>query len=226
MKSSGAGFSVLDREDILGRIKGIKESIKITSIKPSGTVSLLNGSTPGMHYPESRYYIRRIRLGLKSDLLFHLKNSGYKIEPAFENPNNSVVVEFPIDIGENIRTSNEISIWEQLSLASFLQKYWSDNQVSCTITFNKKKEGKDLINALNYFQYQLKGVSFLPKEDDDDDTSTTPYPQMPYEKITKEKYEELILNLKKLNFKKIKISNEDLNYLGSDKFCDSNKCEL
>eukprot|EP01080_Neovahlkampfia_damariscottae_P001598 gene1598-12723_t len=200
---------------------GINESIKITSIKPSGTVSLLNGSTPGMHYPEARYYIRRVRLSNKSELLDDLKKCGYKIEPASENPLNSVVVEFPIDIGEGIRTANEISIWEQLNLASFLQKYWSDNQVSCTVSFDRKKEGKDLVHALNYYQYQLKGISFLPKEE-----NLNTYPQMPYERISKEIYEELISNLLPLHYHKIKTTKEDLDYLGSDKFCDSSKCEL
>ena len=61
----------------------IPRSIKTTSIKPSGTVSLLAGSTPGIHFPESRYYIRRMRLGINSNLLPALEKAGYNIEPAF-----------------------------------------------------------------------------------------------------------------------------------------------
>ena len=46
----------------------IPKSVRTTSIKPSGTVSLLNGSTPGIHFSEDEYYIRRIRFSKDSDL--------------------------------------------------------------------------------------------------------------------------------------------------------------
>jgi hypothetical protein len=107
----------------------IPRSIKTTSIKPSGTVSLLAGATPGMHFPESRFYIRRVRIDAGSELLPDLVASGYKIEPAVTDPEHTRVVEIPIDCGEGIRTLDDVSMWEQLSLAAFLQKYWADNQV-------------------------------------------------------------------------------------------------
>ena len=53
----------------------IPRSIKTTSVKPSGTVSLLAGATPGLHYPESRFYTRRIRLSVNSELVEPLKKS-------------------------------------------------------------------------------------------------------------------------------------------------------
>lgn len=59
----------------------IPRSIKTTSIKPSGTVSLLAGSTPGMHYPISRFCLRRVRMSAASDLLEPLRAAGYHIEP-------------------------------------------------------------------------------------------------------------------------------------------------
>ena len=61
----------------------IPKSIKTTSVKPSGTVSLLAGATPGLHYPESRFYIRRVRLSVNSELVEPLKKANYKVEPAF-----------------------------------------------------------------------------------------------------------------------------------------------
>eukprot|EP00466_Bigelowiella_natans_P013932 jgi/Bigna1/41126/e_gw1.50.13.1 len=167
---------------------GVPRSIKTTSIKPSGTVSLLAGATPGMHYPESRHYLRRVRIPNSSDLLEPLKKAGYPIEPAI-GQEGTAVVSIPIDAGEGIRTVEQVSMWEQLSLASFLQKYWADNQVSCTVTFDPETEGKEIKNALNYFQYQLKGISFLPK------LPAGAYPQMPYEAITEEQYEEVVLFL-------------------------------
>jgi adenosylcobalamin-dependent ribonucleoside-triphosphate reductase len=161
----------------------VRQSIKMTSVKPSGTVSLLAGATPGIHYPESKYYIRRIRMARDSYLLIRLIKAGYHVEPCSMCPESTVVVEFPVCAGVNIRTVKEVSMWEQLSLAAFMQKYWADNQVSATITFDSSTEGSQIANALNYFQYQLKGISFLPRLIDD-----TIYKQIPYEGISEEQY--------------------------------------
>ena len=117
----------------------IPRSIKTTSVKPSGTVSLLAGATPGLHYPESRFYIRRVRLSNQSELLEPLKKAKYKVEPAFGSEDTTCVVEVPVDVGKGIRTASELSIWEQFSLAAFMQRHWADNQVSCTVTFDQRK---------------------------------------------------------------------------------------
>jgi len=193
----------------------IPKSIKTTSVKPSGTVSLLAGSTPGLHYPESRFYIRRIRLSVNSDLVEPLKKAGYKIEPAFGSEDSTLVVEIPVDVGEGIRTAEELSIWEQFSLASFLQRHWADNQVSCTVTFNPEKEGDEIPNVLNYFQYHLKGISLLPRHD------WGAYPQMPYEAIDEKEYNKQIKKLGKLNFGVIKNEEAEI-----DKFCNNDSCEI
>jgi len=141
----------------------VPKSIKTTSVKPSGTVSLLVGATPGMHYPESRFYIRRMRLSKHSELLEPLRKANYKLEPAFGSEDTTMVVEVPVDVGEGIRTAAELSIWEQFSLAAFLQRHWADNQVSCTATFDPETEADELPHVLNYFQYRLKGISLLPR---------------------------------------------------------------
>ncbi|KAJ2863932.1 hypothetical protein GGI22_001838 [Coemansia erecta] len=163
----------------------VATSVKTTTVKPSGTVSLLAGATPGMHYPESRFCIRRVRVPESSDLLPTLRASGYHIEKDAVDK-TSRVVEFPIDHGEGVRGLKDVSMWEQLSLAALLQRVWSDNQVSCTVTFDPHSEGKRLGSALDYFQYQLKGVSFLPRFD------YGAFPQMPYEAINEAKYRQMV----------------------------------
>ncbi|KAJ1550985.1 hypothetical protein HK096_003831, partial [Nowakowskiella sp. JEL0078] len=150
------GYKCIQKSDEkLSDWLGIPKSVKTTSIKPSGTVSLLAGATPGMHYPESRFCIRRIRISKRSELLELLKNAKFNVEEAIGSK-DSMVVEFPLDFGPGLRSLDQISIWEQLSLAALLQKYWADNQVSCTITFDPETESRMLVNALEYFQYQLK----------------------------------------------------------------------
>jgi hypothetical protein len=194
----------------------IPRSIKTTSVKPSGTVSLLAGATPGMHYPESRFYIRRVRLAANSPLLTALKDGGYHLEPA-ENDPQTMIVSIPIDVGANVRTSGEVSMWEQLALAAFLQRHWADNQVSCTVTFEPDNEGPQIQYALQFYQYQLKGISFLPR------TEKGAYKQMPYEEITKETYDQMISQLKPLSFMSTSTTYEDNT---PDRFCDTDSCNV
>ena len=193
----------------------VPKSIKTTSVKPSGTVSLLAGATPGLHYPESRFYIRRVRLSNHSELLEPLKKAGYKIEPAYGSEDSTMVVEVPVDVGEGIRTAAELSIWEQFSLAAFLQRHWADNQVSCTATFNPETEAEQLPYVLNYFQYRLKGISLLPRHD------YGAYKQMPYESINEKEYNKQVKKLGKLSFGVIKNEEAEI-----DKFCNNDSCEI
>ena len=193
----------------------IPRSIKTTSVKPSGTVSLLAGATPGLHYPESRFYIRRVRLSNHSELLEPLKKAGYKLEPAFGSEDTTMVVEVPVDVGEGIRTASELSIWEQFSLAAFMQRHWADNQVSCTVTFNPETEANEIAPALNYFQYHLKGISLLPRHD------YGAYQQMPYEAIDEKTYNKEVKKLGKLSFGVIKNEEAEI-----DKFCNNDTCEI
>ena len=163
----------------------INESIKLTCIKPSGSISLLVPYTsPGIHYPQSKYYIRRVRINENSKILLEsMKKNGYKIEKSVTEP-YTFIVSFPINSKCN-RSIKDLTLWEQLEMVAKLQEWWADNQVSCTISFSKE-EKKDISNALNLYQYKLKGVSFLPKFD-----TKEYYPQAPYEEISKEYYKDL-----------------------------------
>ena len=193
----------------------VPKSIKTTSVKPSGTVSLLVGATPGMHYPESRFYIRRMRLSKHSELLEPLKKAGYTIEPAFGSEDSTMVVEVPVDVGEGIRTAAELSIWEQFSLAAFLQRHWADNQVSCTATFDPDTESTELPHVLNYFQYRLKGISLLPRK------NRGAYKQMPYEAIDEKTYHFEAEKLGYLSFVGVEGEQAEV-----DKFCNNDVCDI
>lgn len=218
------GYTFLKNYDrFLSNKLAVPESIKITSIKPSGTVSLLGGATPGIHFPHSRFYIRRVRLGANSNLVEELKRNGYHVEPDVMQPNDTVVVSFPIDLGEGVKTINDTNMWEQLSLAAFMQKYWADNQVSCTVSFDNETEGNQIKAALDVFQYQLKGISFLPILGGKHKNSS-PYPQMPYEEVNKEKYNELMKGIKTKQISE-KVKQSEVEKYDSN-FCDSDSCNI
>ena len=189
----------------------VPRSVRMTSIKPSGTVSLLNGSTPGIHYPENEYYIRRIRFATNSKLLPALEEAGYKIEKDAYSP-NTMCVEFPVKEPFFKKGKRDITMWEQLEIAAQYQYYWADNSVSITVTFqdHEKDEIKD---ALEMYEARLKAVSFLKYEE-------TGYQQAPYEPITEKEYKAMIKKITPI--KKIET---DEGGVGT-KFCSNDTCEI
>jgi adenosylcobalamin-dependent ribonucleoside-triphosphate reductase len=189
----------------------IPKSIRMTSIKPSGTVSLLNGSTPGIHFPEDEYYIRRIRFSKDSDLLPTLEEAGYPIEDDAYSPNTSVV-SFPVKESHYYKGKKDITMWEQLEIAAQYQHFWADNSVSITVTFQSHEENQ-IKNALEMYETRLKAVSFLR-------LSETGYKQAPYEAITEEKFIEM-------SNKIIPVQRFETNQQGAGtKFCDGESCTI
>lgn len=166
----------------------VPESKKITSVKPSGTVSLLAGVSAGIHYPHSKYYIRRIRFSANHDFLPKIREAGYNVLPdpyskQKDGSFSTYYVEFPIKEENFDRAKAEVSMWEQVQNAIDYQHYWADNQVSITVTFNKY-EKEQIPYLLETVEDKLKGLSMLPLLDHD-------YVAAPYEKITKDQYYEM-----------------------------------
>ncbi len=197
-------------DDIYSAWLCVPKSIKTTSVKPSGTVSLLAGVNPGCHYPEFEYYIRRVRIAKTSQLLPSLREAGLDVEDDVMDP-SSVVVSFPVH--NEGRSLKDVSIWEQVSLAAFLQTYWSDNQVSCTVTF-RPEEANQIAPILDFFKYHLKSISFLPK------LEMGAYAQMPYEAISKAQYEQMAAHVRPIDYMQ---TGEDVL---AEKFCTNDTCVI
>jgi adenosylcobalamin-dependent ribonucleoside-triphosphate reductase len=185
-------------------------SIKTTSVKPSGTVSLLAGATPGIHFDHAPHYIRRVRVPESSDYWQKCERAGYVVEDDKHSPRTKIV-QFPVKAKHLTRGKSEVSIWEQFSLAAKMQRHWADNQVSATITF-KEEETDDIGPCLNTFEDQLKGVSLLKLD-------TTAYEQAPYETITEDEYEEMLANVRDLDL-------SDTGHEETERFCDGETCKV
>ena len=161
---------------------GIRESIKMTTVKPSGTVSILAGESPGVHWTVGgKYFYRAIRFANSDPMLPLFKMAQYRVEPASESPETTSVVFFPVK-SDAKRSEKDVSIYEKMALAATAQRYWSDNSVSVTISFDPETESSAIGTALHMYDGQLKSVSFLP-------SGNAIYPQMPYTQITEEEYE-------------------------------------
>src|SRR5690606_2684047 len=126
---------------------------------------------------------------------------------------NTLVFEFPQAAGKGkTRSVSDVSIWEQAAMVAFLQREWADNAVSNTLTFSKS-EAKDIEKVLSMFAPQIKSMSMLP---DDDNV----YEQMPYERITKQEYEERMAKIQEVDWSTFSGDGQD------SRFCDGDVCEV
>jgi adenosylcobalamin-dependent ribonucleoside-triphosphate reductase len=176
------GYAVVKKYDtVYSEWLGIRESIKTTTVKPSGTVSILAGESPGVHWtPGGKFFNRAIRFGNDDPMLALFKMANYTVEPDVSNPDHTTVVYFPIK-SEAERAERDVTIFEKMALAATAQRYWSDNSVSVTISFDPEIEAKHVESVLHMYDGQLKTVSFLP-------SGNHVYPQQPYTQITEEEY--------------------------------------
>lgn len=177
-------------------VQGWPESIKLTVIKPSGTLSLLAGCTPGGHPAYDRYYLRRVRMSSNDSLVNICRGLGCHVEYQIgfdgKEQHDTVVVEFPCRSSDNAILAKDMSAIQQLELLKTLQTYWADQAVSITVYYRKEELPaiKDWLKE-NY-ETGVKSVSFLLHSDHG-------FKQAPYESIDQNRYEELLKKIKPLS---------------------------
>jgi len=196
-----AYLSLVSLDRLVSRSLGINESIKLTTVKPSGTVSLVAGVTPGIHYTTGKYYLKRMRIASNDPLLQWAIDSGFKVEKAItwvqDEEGRTVVaymdetsiIEIPVKFDQDVVSRDEVSVDRQFFIIEQMQKYWSDNQISATVNFHpyevpmiKRYMTKALTTPT------IKSVSFSKHFSND-------YPQMPEEKLTEEQYNARMQNI-------------------------------
>lgn len=203
--------------------KNFPESIKLTTCKPSGTLSILGHCTSGVHPGFAQYYIRRIRVSSESKLIGVAKAHGYHVEyvqnfdGSFDY--NTQVISFPYALPEGTILAENCTAVQQLEYVKRLQTEWSDNAVSVTVYYRSEElpEIKEWLRK-NYNDY-VKTVSFLLHSDHG-------FKQAPLEKITKEQYEEMVKTTRPItNVGDICYSSEDENFIGEGE-CAGGACPL
>ncbi len=176
------------------KLAGFPRSIKLTTVKPSGTLSLLAGVTPGAHPAYSQFYIRRIRMASGSPLVRAAKDSGYPVEFVrnFDGTedHSTEVVSFPCKFPQGTTLAKDMTAIDQLEVIKRLQKEWSDNAVSVTIYY-RLHELENIKLWLRGNLHMVKSVSFLLHNEHGFD-------QAPLEEITEEKYLEMSSMVKPL----------------------------
>lgn len=212
------GYSEIRKWDkIYSEWLGVRESIRVTTVKPSGTVSLLHGVTPGAHWPRERgYYVRTVREMKNSLFAKAMEDAGYPVEPSITDPDTTVVITMPAE-GPDIRPEREVSIWEKASLAAMCQRYWSDNAVSVTITF-REDEVNEVPAVLRAFDGQLKSVSFLPMAEN-------VYAQAPYQRVSREEWDALRAGIRPLDWSALYSADNETEPEG-ELYCTTDFCEI
>jgi ribonucleoside-triphosphate reductase (thioredoxin) len=194
---------ICDRDKNYSDWLQVRESIKKTSLKPSGTVSLLAGpepQPPGIHYDTERTYLRRIRFSKSNPMIVKLQAAGYRVYDAPEQPESTCIVDFPVHNPRAVMTEAEVShnIWEQLEFNAQLQEVWSDNQNSITVKFRQRPGiAQEIARALEMYETRLKAVSFLPHFESAEDST---YAALPIQAISYEQYLKEIKDLKPYSF--------------------------
>jgi len=177
-----------DYDEKFSKDNGLPVSVRLTTVQPSGTLSLLPGVTPGVHPAYARYYIRRVRFGAADPLVDLCRKRGYRVQWDIgidgREDHHRHVVDFPCKSPENAVLASEMTAIQQLEWVKRMQKVWADNAVSVTVYYRKEElDGiKDWL-AENYDQ-GVKSVSFLLHSDHN-------FPLPPYEEIDAEQYEKL-----------------------------------
>ena len=164
-------------------------SIKLQTVKPSGTLSLLGGCTAGIHPGYSRYYIRRIRVSSESKLIQLAKDHGYHVEfvQNFDGTldYNTQVISFPYCLPEHTILAENMTAIEQLEWVKWAQTNISDNAVSVTVYYRKEELPEIKVWLKEHYNKSVKAVSFLLH-------SEHGFKQAPLEKISKEEYEAMV----------------------------------
>lgn len=204
-------------DDLYSQWLGVETSIRSTTVKPSGTISLMAGVTPGIHFSQqSRHHIRRVSLSKSSHLIDPLMAAGYPVEE-YVHGNDSVVVSFPVDAGPGSVPESRVPMGTQLSLIKAAQMYWSDNGVSATVKFKKEETTPaDIEAALRGCEDSLKAISFLSLSDHG-------YKQAPYEDISAEEYAAMVAKIKPIHYGDDGLGSGDKM---ADLFCEGDACEV
>jgi len=197
--------------------RGFNRSIKLTTVKPSGTLSLLPGVTPGCHPAYARFMIRRIRISSNHPLVQTCKDYGYHVEyqQNFDGSedHSTVVVSFPFRHPDHAILAKDVTAIDQLETVKWLQEAWSDNSVSCTVYYRPEELPEIKKYLKKNYKNNHKSLSFLLH-------SEHGFKQAPLEEITEEQYNEMVRSTRIIS------SIDEANIGLDDAECSSGACPI
>lgn len=197
---------------------GINHSSSVTCVKPSGTVSSLNGTPPGIHSDHSEFYIRRVREDKTSPVSKMLIEQGVPYESDVMKKDYVNVFSFPIKAPSKV-FKKDVNAIRQLELWKIYQLYWCDHKPSITVDVAEDEWMEVGAWVYKNFEY-MSGVSFLPKNDHI-------YTQAPYEEISEEKYNQMVKEFPKIQWGDLSFyESEDFTTGSQELACTGGSCDI
>lgn len=222
----GAEVVKNENERVAGLI-GINKAYRCTTVKPSGSSSIVLKTSSGIHARHSKYYWRRMRIGKNENLYTYLViNAPELLEDDMMNPSLGII-KIAVKSPEHSITRDESPI----HLLERIKKVYSEwiktghrkgnntNNVSATVSIKDNEwdvVGDWMWKNKDYYS----GLSVLPF-----DNHT--YVQTPYEDCTEQDYNEFLDKIKDL---KIDLDDvvelEDNTDLQGEVACGGSGCEV
>ena len=198
----------------------INESVAITCVKPSGTVSALVSSSSGIHARHNPYYIRTVRADTKDPLCVFMKEKGFPCEPCVMKPDHTMVFSFPMKSPDHAICRKDMTAIEQLELWLLYQKEWCDHKPSITVSVQEHEWMNVGSWVWDHFD-EMSGVSFLPFSDHT-------YRQAPFQDCDEKEYNALLEKMPKdVDWSELSSYENQDNTIGSQELaCSGNSCEI
>jgi ribonucleoside-diphosphate reductase alpha chain len=205
---------------------GINKAARVTTVKPSGTSSLVLGTSSGIHAWHNDYYIRRIRVGKNEAIYTHLAiHHPELVEDDFFKPTIQAVISVPqaAPDGSILRTENVMDMLERVKLFNTKwvkkghRKGANTNNVSATVSI-KENEWEQVGKWMWENKETFNGLSVLPYFGGS-------YTQAPFEDITKEQFDEMVTHLHGIDLSKI-VEFSDETTLADQAACAGGACEI
>ncbi|HEY4489419.1 MAG TPA: ATP cone domain-containing protein [Candidatus Paceibacterota bacterium] len=201
---------------------GVNESMAITCVKPSGTVSQTFDVASGMHARHSPYYIRRIRISATDSLFRFMKDAGVPFHPEVgqaADTANTFVLEFPVKAPTGAIAKDDLTALDQLEHWKKVKQNYTEHNPSVTVSVGEN-EWIEVANWVYENWDMVGGLSFLPRENH-------AYRLAPYEAISKEEYENRAKNFPLVDYAKLMLyERQDETELKKELACVSGVCDI
>jgi ribonucleoside-diphosphate reductase alpha chain len=224
MKS--AAEAVKEENERVANLIGINKAARTTTVKPSGTSSLVLGTSSGIHAWHNDFYLRRIRVGKNEAIYSYLAiNHPELIEDEFFRPHDTAVITIPQKSPEGSIIRHE-SVFQMLERVKKVSDEWvrsghrtGQNTHNVSATVSIKEDEWDLVGEWMWNNRKFyNGLSVLPY-------NGGTYTQAPFEDTTQEEFERLIKTLSDVDLTRV-VELQDNTDLRGEAACAGGACEI